>query len=192
MSTATASAAPCVENRQLVQDIIDGVDGAFDALYEQYNGKLIAILRKRGVSVRDAEDVVQETFLRVSQLIDQLDPERSIGGFLKTIAVRIATDNHRRISRRGHHVSFDLQHDKPASNETVEEAAGQSQQFSLAMTILDEQPELTKQIVRMYFFENMTYLQIADQLGIGVTTAKDRVRKAIGAVQERVTVECCE
>jgi RNA polymerase sigma factor (sigma-70 family) len=72
------------------------------------------------------------------------------------------------------------------------QAPEQSEQYTMVMTVLDEQPETTKEIVRLRFFEQLTFEQIAEQLGIGVTTAKDRVRKAIGAVQERVTVECCE
>jgi RNA polymerase sigma factor (sigma-70 family) len=77
-------------------------------------------------------------------------------------------------------------------HDEISESLDNGTEFAFAMTILDEQPELTKQIVRMYFFDQMTYLEIAQRLNIGVTTAKDRVKKAIGAVQQRAVVSCCK
>ncbi len=187
MTCETTSASVCDNSRQIVIDLQNGVEGAFDRLYERYSPVLMATLRRRGMSLRDSEDAVQETFLRVSERIEQLDPERSIGGFLKTIAVRIATDMHRKTVRRGRVTSLDVSLDDVIGREEqTEEFVEQSQEFSIAMAILDEQPELTKEIIRLYFFENMTYLQISEQLGIGVTTAKDRVRKAVGTVQQRI------
>jgi RNA polymerase sigma-70 factor (ECF subfamily) len=197
---ADFSVSPVVEltakqqEQALVQDLRAGRDGAFDRLYEQYSGLVRRDLCRRGVSATDAADVVQETFLRASQLLDTLNPEKSLGGFLKTIASRIAIDLNRKITRRGKVRTTSL--DSVAEQTTQErddwQAPEQSEQYTMVMTVLDEQPETTKEIVRLRFFEQLTFEQIAEQLGIGVTTAKDRVRKAIGAVQERVTVECCE
>lgn len=197
---ADFSVSPVVElsakqqEQALVRDLRAGVAGAFDRLYEQYSGLVRRDLCRRGVSATDAADVVQETFLRVSQLLDTLNPEKSLGGFLKTIASRIAIDLNRKVTRRGKVRTTSL--DSVAEQTTLEhdewQAPEQSEQYTMVMTALDEQPELTKQIVRMHFFEQMTYLEIAQQLGIGVTTAKDRVKKAIGAVQQRAMASCCE
>jgi RNA polymerase sigma factor (sigma-70 family) len=71
-------------------------------------------------------------------------------------------------------------------------AEDQSAQFTMVMTVLEEQPETTKEIIRLYFFEQMTYQHIADQFGLGVTTVKDRLKKAIGVVQQHVMASCGE
>ena len=176
--------------QQLIADLKSGVDGAFDRLYEQYSGTLLTDLHRKGASARDAEDVLQETFLRVSMNLEKIDEKKSLWGYLRTIATRLAIDTHRKNVRRGVVLSYEDSIQPEPQNEVDTEDT--TKEFAFAMTILDEQPELTKQIVRMYFFDQMTYLEIAQQLGIGATTAKDRVKKAIGAVQQRVVVSCCE
>lgn len=197
---ADFSASPKVEltpkeqEQELVRNLQAGVDGAFDCLYERYSSVLRSDLMRRGVATRDVEDVVQETFLRVSQVINTLNPAKSLIGFLKTIASRIAIDLNRRAVRRGkgRTASLDCVEEQGASFESEYPAEDQSAQFTMVMTVLEEQPETTKEIIRLYFFEQMTYQQIADQFGLGVTTVKDRVRKAIGVVQQRVMASCGE
>jgi RNA polymerase sigma factor (sigma-70 family) len=190
MCSSPAVSCGVSSEQQLIADLKAGVDGAFDRLYEQYSGALLVAVQRKGASARDAEDVVQETFLRVSTNLDKIDETKSLGGYLRTIATRIAIDTHRKNVRRGVVLSYEdsIQPEQQHDSETEDT----TEEFAFAMTILDEQPELTKQIVRMYFFDQMTYLEIAQQLGIGVTTAKDRVKKAIGAVQQRAVVSCCE
>lgn len=190
MCSSSAVSCGVSSEQQLIADLKAGVDGAFDRLYEQYSGPLFVALQRKGTSYRDAEDVLQETFLRISTNVDKIDETKSLGGYLRTIATRIAIDNHRKTVRRGVVVSYE-ECIQPESHNEIE-TEDTTEEFAFAMTILDEQPELTKQIVRMYFFDQMTYLEIAQQLGIGVTTAKDRVKKAIGAVQQRAMVSCGE
>lgn len=196
---ADFSMSPVVEmsekqkEQAIVRDLRAGVDGAFDRLYERYSMRLHSRLRTK-VSDRDADDIVQETFLRVSMNIDRLSEEKSLPGYLWTIAFRIVIDMDRSAARRGKCCtrSMEISGEVATSERDECKPAEQAEQYAMVMTILDEQPELTKQIVRMYFFDQMTYVEIAQQLGIGATTAKDRVKKAIGAVQQRAMVSCCE
>lgn len=196
---ADFSASPVVEltkkqqEQVLVRDLRAGVDGAFDRLYETYSTSLHASLRAK-VSARDADDILQETFLRVSMNIDKLSEEKSLGGYLRTIAYRIVIDMGRSAARRGKGCTRSMEMSAEVATPDRDECqpAEHAEQYAMVMTILDEQPELTKQIIQMYFFEQMTYAEIAQELRIGVTTAKDRVKKAIGAVQQRAVVSCCE
>ena len=195
---ADFSASPVVEltarqqEQALVRDLRAGVDGAFDRLYERYNVVVMRDLRRRGVSETDAADIVQETFLKVIRVVETLDESKSLGGFLKTISSRIAIDKNRAAVRRGkgRTTSLDVVAEQEGSIEFV--ADDHTEQFAMVMTVLEEQPEATKEMIRLYFFEQKTYVEIADQLGVGVTTVKDRMKRALGVIRQQVPAECCE
>jgi len=58
---------------------------------------LLAFLRRRCGSVQDAEDLRQETLLRVFRRLDSYDPDRPFEPWLMAIASRLATDRARRL-----------------------------------------------------------------------------------------------
>lgn len=179
-------AVSCSPERQLITDLQAGSDGAFDRLYEKYSGLLFSVLRSKGTSVPDSEDIVQETFCRVARSIEKLDPEKSLAGYLRTIAVRIAIDKNRSRLRDPSRCAVQIDSVDPGGDDIAVRESDTIGECSMVMAVLDQQPEQTKEILRLYFFEQMTYRQIAEKLQIGVTTTKDRVRKAVGVVRDQI------
>ena len=95
----STSRAPDPALAQLVRQARDGDRGAFAALHERHAGMVHAILLAR-VPARDAEDLVQDVFVRALGQLSKLRDPAAFGGWLARIARNRAVDFHRR--RRDH------------------------------------------------------------------------------------------
>lgn len=76
---------PVTADQRLIQQIRQGVEGAWHALIARYQGRLLAFARSRLGSTPDAEDVVQETFIGLLQSLDRFDISRSLETYLFAI-----------------------------------------------------------------------------------------------------------
>ena len=80
---------------ELIHQIIDGNGNAFSVLHNRYKANLLAYVRKRTGNFDDAQTIVQETWLRVSQHIGELrEPEKFLGWIFR-IAYQLIVNMHR-------------------------------------------------------------------------------------------------
>jgi len=89
-----------ISDARLVEEARKGSQSAFAVLVERYERRLLRVI---GRFIRDAdlaEDLAQETFLRVYERLDQFDPSRRFGPWLFRIGVNLTLDHHRRRKRR--------------------------------------------------------------------------------------------
>jgi RNA polymerase sigma-70 factor (ECF subfamily) len=74
----------------------DGCKTSFGALVRRYERGLFDFLRLRSRSIEDAEELVQESFLRAWEKLDLYDPRWSFGTWLYALARRLAAGRARR------------------------------------------------------------------------------------------------
>jgi RNA polymerase sigma-70 factor (ECF subfamily) len=84
-----------LEEAALVRAAQGGDRTAFGSLYEQYSRMVHGILLAH-VSYMEAEDLVQDVFLRAMQQLPSLREPAAFGGWLAAIARRLAVDLHRK------------------------------------------------------------------------------------------------
>jgi RNA polymerase sigma-70 factor (ECF subfamily) len=89
-----------VSDARLVEDARRGSQSAFAVLVQRYERRLLRVIRRFVRNEDTAEDLAQETFLRVYQRLDQFDPSRRFGPWLFRIGVNLTLDHHRRKKRR--------------------------------------------------------------------------------------------
>ncbi len=85
---------------QLAQGAQRGDSHCFEKLVEQLSGRLYQFLRYRTGNAQDAEDLLQETFVRIYKHIGQYKPTRKFIPWAYTIAVRLSIDHYRNEKRR--------------------------------------------------------------------------------------------
>jgi RNA polymerase sigma-70 factor (ECF subfamily) len=87
-----------MSDEELLQRALQGDQEAFAELYNRYFRPLFVFARR--IVRRDAEDIAQETFVRVLTALPQFDPARgTVRNWLFTIARRLAIDALRRLGR---------------------------------------------------------------------------------------------
>ena len=157
---------------------------AFRELVERYNGMVFGRAFRLVGSAEDAEEVVQDVFLRVFRSIKRFRPEQPLDHWLFTITTNSARNllraRFREARRRAEYGDF-LRASVP-----VRRPAGsrQSAVIERAMASLDP---TTRMAIALRFLEEQTYHEISAQLGLGESAVKMRVRRGLDQLRKRLS-----
>jgi len=172
------------EDTQLLERLRRNDRDALAALYDAY-GRLAFSLAYRIVGqAAEAEDVVQESFLTLWRVSEQLDARRgSVRSFLLTIVHRRAIDALRRKSGRPEHALDAAQPLAAATHDPVE-FASQSEERELVQRALLGLPADQRQAIELTYFRGLTVAEMAQDQGIPLGTAKSRLRLALDRMRK--------
>lgn len=135
----------------------------------------------------DAEDVVQESFLRLWRL-GAAKPIRSAKAFLFTVARHIALDAVRRARASPVFAVPDL-----AALPVVEEgtdacgAASRSEEVALLAEALQSLPPRCREIILLRKFQNLPQREVAARLGISEFTVQEQVYRGLRRLEKTLT-----
>jgi RNA polymerase sigma-70 factor (ECF subfamily) len=158
--------------------------GAFAELFQHYAPRVKAMMMRRGASADRAEDLAQETLLRLWRKAGQYNPERaSASAWVYTIARNVSVDLVRReacaaawLNEQG---SFEEEDpDQPEQHLLV------SEREDLVRSTLATLPEEQLRVVRLSFFDGLAHSEIAELLGIPLGTVKSRIRLALRRLRD--------
>src|SRR6185369_5345505 len=97
---ATPAQANREEERRLVQRVRGGDVAAFDQLVRRYIDRAGAIARRLMQNREDAEDLVQDAFMRALERLDSFDDTRDFGPWFFRLLVNTGINSRRSRSRR--------------------------------------------------------------------------------------------
>lgn len=162
----------------IVKMALDGDRRAFAALFGFYFPRVKAYLLRSGASPSAAEEIAQETMLRVWRKASAFDPQ---SGAASTWIFVIARNL--RIDRlRGERGPDDLEPDpseEPEAPPTGEMIAIMKQRGDRVREALASLSPEQAQIIRLFYFEERPHSDIARSLGLPLGTVKSRVRLAV-------------
>lgn len=132
----------------------------------------------------EAEDIVQETLIKVWNRRDSWDTIDNIEAFCLTVCRNLALDSVKRQARRN--VSIDeAQTDSPDSGYTPSEQAIADDQIAIVRRIVDSLPEKQRSCIQLRDFEGKSYRDIATILGITEDQVKVNIFRGRKAIKER-------
>ena len=172
------------DDRQLVAQVTKGDERAFLTLYDRYVSRVYALtLRVLGDTML-AEEVTQDSFLKLWSRARQFDPDRGeLAPWLLTIAHRTALDRLRLENRR-----------LPASNAQDPEETwpvfadqatvdGEARWRSLYFAV-QSLPEEQRQVIDLAYYKGLSQSEIAEVLDWPLGTVKTRVRAAMQTLRQ--------
>ena len=130
----------------------------------------------------EAEDVVQETLLRIWQGRDKLEDAGEIQAFGYTVCRRLALDC---AGKAGHgNVTLDLDRHDTALTQPSEQMDRQ-ERVALIRKLMDSLPETQRSIMQLRDIEGKTYIEIADILQLTEAQVKVYLHRARTKVREQ-------
>ena len=123
-------------------------------------------------NAHDAEDLVQETFLRAYRGFDRFEPGTNIRAWLFTILHRVRTDAFRRAGRSPQ--TTELVGEGPAVPAPQHALATGNEEVERALAGL---PEVFRTAVVLRDVEEMSYEEIASALGVPIGTVMSRIHR---------------
>ena len=163
-----------------------GDPAAFEELLAQYQHRLYRYLMRVARDPALADDLFQQTWLRVVEKIKQYDQRRNFDAWLFSVARNLAIDYFRRY--RPESLDEPLPgEDSGATRETLLPAAGpsvlerllareQSEQLAVAMSRLAWN---YREVLTLRFEEEMKLEEIAEAIDVPLSTAKTRLRRGL-------------
>ena len=164
------------DDRRLAQLVLEGDDAAFEHLFNRYREAIRRLFVQRLGSEADADDLLQETFIKVYLNVHRYDSSYTFGQWLYTIARNTFVDFTRK-SRTS--LSIDEYFPSPAATTpTPEESIINSQQRMQIDKFLERLSEQHRTLFRLRFIEEYSYEEIAEKLRMPMGTVKTGIHRA--------------
>lgn len=190
MKEATYSRTEAMSDMELVRSARAGNFGAFEALFERYRTLVYRFCYQIVGRRDDAEDIVQEAFLRAYQNLDRYRDEAKFTTWLLRIATNLCTDQSRMVNRRQ---ALEQQEaagaldwmTSPPEDDPIGRLELDRQRRSLRKA-LAALPTHHRTVIVLRDIEEREYSEIASILGCTIGGAKLRVLRARRALRDRV------
>lgn len=160
---------------------------AFDQVYEQYAHKLFSFIFKIVKDEAEADDIVQEVFVKIWESKHKLEDGKQLDSFIFTIAYNSSVDLIRkRISKTKY-----IEHLKRLS--IVQEVPSQISEMeynelkSQVEKLISNLPERQKQVYLLHREQGLTYPEIAVRLSISKNTVENHMVKALHSLRQSMS-----
>jgi RNA polymerase sigma-70 factor (ECF subfamily) len=152
---------------------------ALAALVSQYAGTLYRVAYSVVRNASDAEDAVQEAFLRVLRHRDTLNEVRDQRVWLIRIVWNIVLDRKRRSKTRPETDDVaELARVLPAGGLNAEERAAAAQHHAHVLACVEQLPAKERQVLMLSAFEELSSVEIASVVGITESSVRSRLFRA--------------
>ena len=164
------------DDQHLVSLALEGDHTAFKYLFNRYREAIRQLLVQRAGSESDADDLLQETFIKVYLHLDRYKTDYTFGQWVYTIARNTFIDY---VRRHQEDLSIDERFSSPPSSApTPEESVIRLQQRAQIEHYLDRLTPRYRQLITMRFFEEYSYEEIAEKLALPMGTVKTQIHRA--------------
>jgi len=173
------------EERDLLLKIAVGNQQAFRLIFDAYKNKVYSYANRYLKSKESAEEVVQETFLKIWLKKENLTAVENFGGYIRKIAVNLTLDSLRALAAENKTTDFQKAVWREQDNGT-EDAIMQKDAQSYIDQLLDKLPKQQGLVYRMCHIEGMKQKEVAEILHIAPATVKVHLREALKTLRTMV------
>ena len=167
--------------KKLIHRIKKGDKKAFNELYKLTSGQTYFFILKIIQNEQDAEDILQESYVKMLEKVDEIDPERNFTSWFYQIAINKSKD----LLRRKNKVFFESidneQYDYIIEDYTAfhpEEKIDKDELCAQVMSAIDDLSTEKRACIIMKYYAQMSVNEIAESLDIPVSTVKNRLFSA--------------
>ncbi len=150
-------------------------------LFEQYAGKMMTVCLRYAQDAMEAEDMLQEGFIRVFNYIDQFKFEGSFEGWIRRVIVNTAL-KHLQKKR----LSFTEINDNNQQSPKLESYAYSNLGEEELMKLINQLPTGYKTIFNLNIIEGYSHEEIAKMLDIQPSTSRSQLVKARKMLQNQI------
>jgi RNA polymerase sigma-70 factor, ECF subfamily len=157
-----------------------GDERAFDALFRHYSALVYRFAYSYLKDRPEAEEIVQECFLKIWEKREQVHDDVPLKGYLFTVAYHAVLNQ---LRRRQHHLRFQA-YTAAAPPEQVGNEAEFGELETLYRTALEQLPPKRREIFLLSRQQGLSYPEIARQLGLSVKTVEAQMSHALKFLRE--------
>lgn len=176
----------------IVARLAVGNTEAFSVLVARYRRRVYAVLVRATGRPQDADDLFQETWIRVARGAAGFDPMRKFSSWVARIATNVAIDWMRAAATRGAvrvSVGADAAEDARSDTPNAAEAMVIDVERRRLAAALASLPERMREAVLLRYFDGLSEHAMSAQLGIPQGTVKSRLSNAVTSLRRALDEE---
>ncbi len=170
-----------ITENDLITGCIAGERQAQEQLYQRFAPKMYAVCLRYANNADDAQDLLQEGFIKVYRNLDKFRKEGSFEGWVRRVFVNTAIEHYRR--------KVNLNTISEKEERTIEDDSWNVLDHLAEKDIIGLIQELSpgyRSVFNMYVIEGYSHKEIGDILGISEGTSKSQLARAKGILQKKV------
>lgn len=170
----------------LLKKIKDSDKNAFKELFFSYHDTLFRFVLYKIQDNDIAEDITQETFLRVWNTRHKLKPNKAFFSLIAKISTNLCYDHFRHIEVRKRHETLIPRHQNININKPEAEILGSSLEQEIHKIVEHDLPEKCRQVFILSRVENLSNNEISKKLGISIRTVENQIYRAIKILRKKL------
>jgi RNA polymerase sigma-70 factor (ECF subfamily) len=176
-----------ISDQKIVEGCKAGKHKAYSMLYRKYSAIMLGLCLRYCKNLQEAEDVLQEGFIKVFNNISKFREEGSFEGWIKRIMINCAIDHYQKNLKHSFHDNLEKMNEKIGEEEEPE---GKYEELGIEkeelMQMIQELPDGYRIVFNMYAIEGYSHRDIAASLSISENTSKTQLMKARRVLRERL------
>ena len=180
----------------LIDRYKSGNSFSFETLFLRHKQRIFNYINSKTIDIDVSNDILQETFIKVFNLV-KTGKYNEQGKFLPwvlRISHNLVMDHFRAIKRSK--LNYNNNMNQVFSKLYLEDSIKENNIISdntlskVLTEMIDQLPESQKQIVKLRFYENLTFKEIAEINNISINTALGRIRYSINNLRKKMDESC--
>jgi RNA polymerase sigma-70 factor (ECF subfamily) len=180
----------------LIDRYKSGNSFSFETLFLRHKQRIFNYINSKTIDIDVSNDILQETFIKVFSLV-KTGKYNEQGKFLPwvlRISHNLVMDHFRAIKRSK--LNYNNNMNQVFSKLYLEDSIKENNIISdntlskVLTEMIDQLPESQKQIVKLRFYENLTFKEIAEINNISINTALGRIRYSINNLRKKMNDSC--
>ena len=170
-----------ISEEEIVRGCKAGNRKAQRLLYDRYSKKMLGVSLRYCQNKQEAEDVLQEGFIKVFMNIDSFKEQGSFEGWVRRIMVNTAINNYQSNLKRYYH--SDVEEEAGIPSENIDALNKLSAKDLLKM--IQSLPEGYRVVFNLFAIEGYSHKEIGEMLGISENTSKSQLSRARLSLQKK-------
>ena len=178
------------EDAQLINRFLTGDESAFAVLVKKYQKSVHALAWRKVGDFQTAEELTQDTFLKVHQKLSTLKNPNQFAGWLYVITDRVCIAWSRKQKSQMESLETTSEAEIAASSyrhyeDEQREIASVEHRRGFIKNLLEQLPESERTVVTLHYLGEMTCKAISEFLGVSPNTVKSRLQRARNRLKEQ-------
>jgi len=152
-------------------------------LFDKYASTLLGVCMRYANSHDEAEDILQEGFVKIFMRISQYAGTGSFEGWMKRVMVNTALSHYRTNLKHLYHQNIDDVNETQIDENIISDSEFSEKEI---MDIITALPDGFRIVFNLYAVEGYKHKEIADMLGIDVSTSKSQYSRAKKVIQQKL------
>lgn len=176
-----------MENEEsLIKRIAAGEKEFFGELVLKHQDFIFSVVKNYVRFEEEARDITQDVFLKAYENIEKFRGESKFSSWLYRIAYNLSINWSERVKGRETQLDDGLAETIPEEASAADEEFDKQLVLSRIKEIIEEIPVKYKVVIKLYYFEEKSYQEIADTLGIPINTVKIQLLRAKDLVRKKI------